>query len=413
MPAEKRQRLRYWVPKKAARNKKVSAMDAAMVEEGAITDVWSQFEDLVKKHIDSTVIKQVRKKIAELLKTSQKAGKKEGKRKHREPSAESVQFSENHQKRPKAKHGGKRSEKVSSEAATDDFVPPHTNVFNKEFTPISTVALNKLGKGGNGTVHRVCSSKGKLYARKYIHTKVATTLQAKLIWDEVEILKLARSCPQLITLEGAYEFRGRLFLFTNVCTMDLFSYADIFESTLQQRIPIATVKMIGVELVKGISFLHDRGILHGDIKLENVFVNVDKSNNRITSVQLGDFGASRVIGKGLLVGCRGTHGYMPPEMFMNEFYGIDADWFSFAVTLLNMRLMEDVFDPFHGQQLCEAIKAQCWMVKYPQNHHKSNERRLQDFLEKVLVVDRTQRLGYKGSVEIKGHAFFAYTAWNL
>ena len=65
---------------------------------------------------------------------------------------------------------------------------------------------------------------------------------------------------------------------------------DFVSLTYQQRSELIIV--ISLDLLKSLKILHDNGIVHRDLKLENIRINFDKANVRITSFKLIDFGLS-------------------------------------------------------------------------------------------------------------------------
>jgi serine/threonine protein kinase len=93
-----------------------------------------------------------------------------------------------------------------------------------------------------------------------------------------------------------------------------------------------------IDCSKGISYLHNNGILHRDIKPDNFLIfdieNIDKS---IINSKLTDFGSSRNINmmmtnmtftKGI-----GTPTYMSPEVLNKQHYKKSADIYSFSITM--------------------------------------------------------------------------------
>ncbi len=60
----------------------------------------------------------------------------------------------------------------------------------------------------------------------------------------------------------------------------------------EEKIPIELVKKILQEILKGLSFIHLEGILHRDLKPQNILINYSKENN-ILEVKLADFGLAR------------------------------------------------------------------------------------------------------------------------
>jgi serine/threonine protein kinase len=82
-------------------------------------------------------------------------------------------------------------------------------------------------------------------------------------------------------------------------------------------------------LANTLQFLHARGVMHRDIKLENIMVR----GNSTEDVQpvLVDFGLARRESSALpLRGC-GTPGYMAPEILRQGAYGKQCDVFSLGV----------------------------------------------------------------------------------
>ena len=67
-------------------------------------------------------------------------------------------------------------------------------------------------------------------------------------------------------------------------------------------------------MTSAIRFLHDRRILHGDVKMENVFINAKNS------AVLGDFGQARQLPEDndKISFWLGTEGYVGPEYVINQ-----------------------------------------------------------------------------------------------
>ncbi|XP_050984526.1 ribosomal protein S6 kinase-related protein isoform X1 [Labeo rohita] len=106
-------------------------------------------------------------------------------------------------------------------------------------------------------------------------------------------------------------------------TGDLYTYW-----TLNGCFDERDVRVFAAELGSALGFLHDFGIIHRDVKMENILL-TDKGHLRLT-----DFGLSRRLERGdrAFTIC-GTIQYMAPEVLSGGPYSHAADWWSLGVLL--------------------------------------------------------------------------------
>ena len=84
------------------------------------------------------------------------------------------------------------------------------------------------------------------------------------------------------------------------------------------------------QLLTGLSYLHHNGVIHRDIKCENLLV--DASGN----LKLADFGASIRLQVGReheITELRGTPYFMAPEVIRQENYGKSADIWRYVIEI--------------------------------------------------------------------------------
>ncbi len=100
---------------------------------------------------------------------------------------------------------------------------------------------------------------------------------------------------------------------------DLFEYMQKREF----RIGEARAKEITTQIADGLMYLHNYGIMHRDLKLENIMMS-DASDGAV--VKLVDFGLSKFVGpNGTADELYGTLGYVAPEVLKKQAYGFSCD----------------------------------------------------------------------------------------
>lgn len=97
------------------------------------------------------------------------------------------------------------------------------------------------------------------------------------------------------------------------------------------RLTEASIRLFAAELVLVLGYLHDLGIMHRDVKMENILL--DERGH----VKLTDFGLSRHLRRGERAStiC-GTLQYMAPEVLSGGPYSHSADWWSLGVLLFTL-----------------------------------------------------------------------------
>ncbi|KAM5194567.1 serine/threonine-protein kinase SBK1-like [Mantella aurantiaca] len=164
--------------------------------------------------------------------------------------------------------------------------------------------VKELGEGGFGKVLMAEDRKtGRRMALK-LQNKMRTSRHSFLM--EFSISKILSSHPNIIGCAGTAFTTGDYFAFIQ----ELAPIGDLLSLiTPYVGIPEEAVKRCAVQMSNALEFIADKGLVHMDLKPENVLV-FDQECHR---VKLTDFGLARV--KGIVVRSRvGTTSYMSPEM---------------------------------------------------------------------------------------------------
>jgi len=106
-------------------------------------------------------------------------------------------------------------------------------------------------------------------------------------------------------------------------------------------------------ILRALQFVHSRGVVHRDVKEENILFRVP---NDLCSLTLIDFGFAKDLGSPTgTVPCNyvlGSSGYIAPEIFLREAHGCEVDMFSFGVLLFRILSGEKPWpsSPSHATQ---------------------------------------------------------------
>lgn len=108
----------------------------------------------------------------------------------------------------------------------------------------------------------------------------------------------------------------------------------------QERFPPATIQRIMDDVLAGLRFSHERGIVHRDIKPANVMLTSDGQ------AKIADFGIARIENSSMTqVGTvLGTPAYMSPEQFMGQVVDARTDLYSTGVLLYQLLTGDRPFD---------------------------------------------------------------------
>ena len=237
-----------------------------------------------------------------------------------------------------------------------------------------------LGKGAFGKVNLgLHILTGRLVAIKSINKeKITTDRQRQKIKLETRIMKRLSKSNNIVKIFETYETKKHICIVMEyICAGDLLGYIKK-RSQLQE--PVA--KFIFKQIVLALQYIHENNIIHRDIKLDNILIDLD--NN----IKICDFGVSKIINKGdiMLEQC-GTPAYIAPEILLNKGYeGFGVDIWSAGVVLYAM-LSGTV--PFKGSNIKELHDA-IISGDYPEIKDISKE--ASHLLKSILEVDPLKRI---------------------
>ncbi|MBI5160343.1 MAG: serine/threonine protein kinase, partial [Micrococcales bacterium] len=204
--------------------------------------------------------------------------------------------------------------------------------------------VRQLGEGGGGAVYLVTDrfADGKAVALKRIHDARDEILGGTLR-REFQVLAALRH-PSLAEV---YDF-GEIGPGEDVPPGLFFTREHIEGAPLLDALTDATperLALVFVELARALEPLHRSGLLHGDLKPQNVIVGED------TRVRLIDFGLARRQ-DGRESSGLGTIAYLAPEIAQGKPADVRSDLYAFGATLFHALTGQP---PFTGSTVHEVI----------------------------------------------------------
>jgi tRNA A-37 threonylcarbamoyl transferase component Bud32 len=143
------------------------------------------------------------------------------------------------------------------------------------------------------------------------------------------------------------------------------------------------VRLMG-ELLDALGYSHSRGVIHRDVKPDNIFVTEDGS------VKLGDFGIARIdsTSKTHAGTVLGTPSYMAPEQIRGETADARSDLYAAGVILYQFLVGER---PFSGGMVAVMQKVLMEAPKPPSSHNPSIPEAIDAVVMKALAKSAADR----------------------
>ncbi|XP_022264333.2 serine/threonine-protein kinase Nek11 isoform X11 [Canis lupus familiaris] len=230
------------------------------------------------------------------------------------------------------------------------------------------VLQQKLGSGSFGTVYLVSDKKAKqgeeleLWKKAYIllcmeicfHNLVGEERERRKVLKKISVGELnpnetvqANVEAQLLSKldhPAIVKFYTSFVEQDNFCIITEYCEGRDLDCKIQEykkagkTFPESQIIEWFIQLLLGVDYIHERKILHRDLKSKNIFL----KNNLL---KIGDFGVSRLLmgSCDLATTLTGTPHYMSPEALKHQGYNTKSDIWSLACILYEMCCMNHAF----------------------------------------------------------------------
>ena len=186
------------------------------------------------------------------------------------------------------------------------------------------------GKGGFAKVYLA----EEIQTKKQCAVKILNDEEDSDFENEIKMLNIVSKLknPFIVNLIDWGQEENHQFIVMDYASKgELFSYISYIQKGLENK----TAKLIFHKILKGLEAIHNSGICHRDLKIDNILM------DQFFNPKICDFGLATELkgknGDGKLYEIVGTKRYAAPEILNeNPYNGVKADIFSLGVILFNI-----------------------------------------------------------------------------
>lgn len=203
----------------------------------------------------------------------------------------------------------------------------------------------------------------------------------KKVLLEISILEKLKH-PNIVRLYEIFESEKHMLHVNELCVGgDLLTYVR-----KRRRLRENLAKYLFLQIIDGLRYMHSKGILHRDVKLDNLLL------DETGKVKICDFGVSRFVSPGQLMTEQcGTPAYIAPEILKGRGYtGYAIDVWSAGVVLYAM-LYGSV--PFKGNGIQEMHP---YILAGDYKLGEEASETAKDLIRKILNVNEKERITIEG-----------------
>ena len=259
--------------------------------------------------------------------------------------------------------------------------------------------LKDLGSGSYGNVYKAKNIiMDNIVAIKTIEKVQENMIDDLEIKNEINILKTL-SHPNIVKIYEFFDTPIYYYIVTEYCKKgELFAY-------IKNKYNEKQLSVLFYQVFSGLVYLHEKKILHRDLKLENLMVSeIEKdviTEEEYFWIKIIDFGTAKIFEKNraekLVIG---SSYYMAPEIFKQR-YNEKCDTWSVGVILYMTLVGAAPFDGKTDDDIIRKIKIGTYNKSDARYVEHSEE--VKDLVSKLLEKNKTKRLSAK---EALNHPWF-------
>lgn len=204
--------------------------------------------------------------------------------------------------------------------------------------------------------------------------------------DEIRIMELAGNHENLIPLLASHQNKRFRYLIMPICEFDLYEYCMTRSDHIGITKPILAmedIREIIYQTAQALLHLHDRGIVHIDVKPENLLL-----SSRMDRVMLCDYNLSLVMDEYPTRPTkeRGTRPFTAPECMGIGGKRIDARADVWSLGMLAFSLASNLYVENSYQSMTDSHYRRCVL------YVGDDDDEFLDFMERTLKIEASERM---------------------
>jgi serine/threonine protein kinase len=206
--------------------------------------------------------------------------------------------------------------------------------------------LEVIGDGGMGQVFRAAQlATGRTVALKLLHSQLTVVPEIVQRFEREAKVTTHLSHPHIVKTVEFGQWQGRLYLAMEfVAGQSLAAFLDANPGENGRRMTIKRTIAIMRPVLEALEYAHGLGVVHRDLKPDNIMVVPGRGIFAREAVKLLDFGIAKLGEDGPVQGKKltqagmllGTPGYMSPEQAAGQKADVRSDLYSCGVILYEM-----------------------------------------------------------------------------
>lgn len=278
-----------------------------------------------------------------------------------------------------------------------------------------TIKLISHGAYGMVYLVRHKETRQRYAMKKIAKHRLALRNQVDQVFAERDIMSFSDN-PFVVSMFCSFETKRHLCM-----VMEYVEGGDCATLLKSGPLPVELAKFYFSEILLAVDYLHNYGIIHRDLKTENILITKDGH------IKLTDFGLSKI---GLMshttsiLECYldketrqfndmqvfGTPYYIAPEVILRQGYGKPVDYWSMGIILYEFLVgcvpfMSDTPEGLFDHVIHDNIE-------WPSDDDWPLPQEAKELITQLLQRNPKERLGTGGSMEVKTHPFLRDVCWE-